>query len=41
LPLGALAAAGLLTRLRPALRVARLGLTVWQVARLLRDARRD
>lgn len=39
LPLGVLMVAGLFTRLGPALRVARMGLAVWQVARLLRHGR--
>lgn len=41
LPLSALAVAGLFRRLGPALRVARIGLSVWQVVRMLRDVRRE
>ena len=39
LPIAAIAVAGLFRRTRPALRLARAGLTAWQFARLIRSAR--
>lgn len=40
LPVGALAAGLLFRRARPALRLAQTGLAIWQMARLLQNARR-
>ena len=40
LPIAAVAASGLFRRLGPIMRLARTGLTVWQVARMIRAARR-
>ena len=39
LPIAAVAVAGLFRRAGPALRLARAGLTVWQVAKLVRSVR--
>ena len=40
LPIAAIAATGLFRRVGPMLRLVRAGLTVWQVAKMIRAARR-
>jgi hypothetical protein len=39
LPVAAVAAAGLYRRVGPVLRLARTGLTIWQIAKMVRTAR--